>query len=84
VCYLVGGCSGTGTEKSVRRWKVTRARVDFFIISSFAKCADGISVVKSVRWLVEAYGILVAIYERIRPLGRAVTIGDDNIKMDPK
>jgi len=34
--------------------------------------------------LIEAYGILVAIYERIRPLGRAVTIGDDTIKVDPK
>jgi len=34
--------------------------------------------------VVEAYGILVAKHVRIRPLGRAMTIRDDNIKMDPK
>ena len=41
-------------------------------------------MVNSVSKVVEAYGILVAKHERIRPLGRAMTIGADNIKMDPK
>jgi hypothetical protein len=43
-----------------------------------------IRVVKSVSKVVEAYGILVAKHVRIRSLGRAMTIGDDNIKIDPK
>jgi hypothetical protein len=34
--------------------------------------------------VVEAYGILVAKHERIIPLGRAMTIGDNNIKLNPE